>query len=166
MAGNDNEGCLGCLGLLLVIGIIWGIFAAFQAYASAVSTQRIVLALVAAVPTGLVAGGLVGWIAGKYRQKAKLGPLPFLSCFRGTGSLRKTYLPNSESVPSSDENPSAEQPVQAEVVDAKTADAEKAGRDETASNAASEDKCPKCGFSYKWDGVRCGHCQYVATHGS
>jgi hypothetical protein len=125
MAGNDGEGCLGCLGLLLVIGIIWGIFAAVQAYASAVSTQRIVFALVAAVPTGLVAGGLVGWIAGKYRQKAKLGPLPYFSYFRGTPGLRKTYLPNSALAPSSDKNASSEQPVQAELVDAETSDAKK-----------------------------------------
>jgi len=25
---------------------------------------------------------------------------------------------------------------------------------------ASATRCPKCGFTYQWDGVRCGHCSY------
>jgi hypothetical protein len=23
-------------------------------------------------------------------------------------------------------------------------------------------RCPSCGFTYQWDGVRCGHCSYQA----
>lgn len=29
-----------------------------------------------------------------------------------------------------------------------------------ASNGRSEDQCPRCGFTYKWDGFECKHCNY------
>src|SRR5437764_11737323 len=30
---------------------------------------------------------------------------------------------------------------------------------------AKAKRCPRCGFTYQWDGMRCGHCSYQAQAG-
>jgi hypothetical protein len=159
MANDDKEGCWGCLGLIIILVVISGIIAAVQAYAAAIRTERVVYGVLTAVPTGLIAGGLVGLIAGKYRQKVKLGPLPFFSYLRSTSGLRRTYLPSSVPAPPPDQSASSEEAGEAEAGEAEAVQAEVV--EEEAGDA--QNACPQCGFNYKWDGTRCGHCHYVAT---
>ena len=124
MANNDSdsEGCVGCIALIVLGGIIWAVVAIVHAYVSAITGERVLYAILAALPTGLIVGALVSLVAGKYRQKASLGPLPFLAYFHNKATLQKKYLPSSADVTSAEETDDAEDVVDAETVDATTAD--------------------------------------------
>ena len=159
---DETEGCLGCLGLMILGGIVLGVIAAVQTYVAAIQTERVLFGLLTAVPTGLAAGALVALIAGSYRKKSALGPLPYVSYCRSTSGLRGTYLKSSVPPPSSDENTTAEDSVEAEIVEGENDDAQEFRSGQPESQSASTENCPKCGFSFKWDGTRCGHCHYTA----
>lgn len=158
---DETEGCLGCLGLMILGGIVLGVIAAVQTYVAAIRTERVMFGLLTAVPTGLAAGALVALIAGRYRKKRSLGPLPYVSYCRSTSGLRGTYLKGSVPPPSSDQGASTEDSIEAEIVDVPD-DAQSFRSGEAESQSASTENCPKCGFSFKWDGTRCGHCHYTA----
>ncbi len=117
-SNDDGAGCVGCITLIAIGGVIWGVVAIVHAYVSAITGEQVLYAMLAALPTGLIVGALVSLVAGKYRQKASLGPLPFLAYFQNKGTLQKKYLPSSVDVSSADKTDDAEDIVDAETVDA------------------------------------------------
>ena len=93
MADTGETGCAwGCGILMVLFGLYW-VFAGLAWYASAFDvTTALWTGLVGGAPVGAGVGALTCVLAGKYKEKADLGPLPYQSYWMSLKALRAKFL--------------------------------------------------------------------------